>query len=249
MQPPSVFQAYVPVEIQTETRPDFQRLVKFSILGNVMVLVGLTGGLASGKTTVAGLFHECGAFVIQADQLARLVVAPGKPAWKEIVKTFGSRVLEADRTLDRKILAKLVFHNPRNLSILNRIVHPRVAREQVRQTNAIARRHPNAVIIYDAALLIEAQTHERMDRVIVVTADRITQLQRARQRDGLTKREALGRIRGQLPLRTKRRFADYVLNGTLPVARLRPQVRRLYRELLQEAALPHSAQPRKPRYA
>ena len=206
-------------------------------------MVGLTGGLASGKTTVAGLFQECGAFVIHADQLARTVVAPGKPAWKEIVKIFGPRVLQADRTLDRATLAKLVFHHPRKLSVLNRIVHPRVAREQVRQTNAIARRHPNAVIIYDAALLIEAQAHERMDRVIVVTANQPIQLQRARQRDGLTKKEALGRIHGQLPLRTKRRFADYILNGMLPVLRLRSQVRQLYQEFLQEAALSHRTRP------
>ncbi len=212
-----------------------------------MILVGITGGLASGKTTVAGLFQECGAFVIQADQLARTVVEPGKTAWKEIVQTFGSRVLQADRTLDRTALANLVFQNPQKLSALNRIVHPRVAREQVRQTNAIAKRHPNAVIIYDAALLIEARAHERMDRIIVVTANQPIQIQRARQRDGLTKKEALGRIRAQLPLRTKRRFADYILNGTLPIARLRPQVRQLYQEFLQEAAMPQ--RPRKPRHA
>ena len=211
-----------------------------------MILVGLTGGLASGKTTVAGLFQECGAFVIQADQLARTVVAPGRTAWKEIVQTFGSRVLQADRTLDRIALANLVFHDPRKLSALNRIVHPRVAREQVRQTNAIAGRYPNAVIMYDAALLIEARAHERMDRIIVVTATQPIQVQRARQRDGLTKKEALGRIRRQLPLRTKRRFADYILDGTLPIVRLRPQVRQLYREFLQEAAMPQ--RPRKPRH-
>lgn len=214
-----------------------------------MILIGITGGLASGKTTVAGLFQECGAFVIHADQLARTVVAPGKTAWKEIVKTFGPHVLHADRTLDRIALAKLVFHHPRKLSALNRIVHPRVAREQVRQTHAIARQHPNAVIIYDAALLIEAQAHERMDRIIVVTATQPIQLQRARQRDGLTKKEALGRIRGQLPLRTKRRFADYVLNGTLPVIRLWPQVRQLYREFLQEAVLPNRPRSSRPRQA
>lgn len=214
-----------------------------------MILIGITGGLASGKTTVAGLFQECGAFVIHADQLARTVVAPGKTAWKEIVKTFGPHVLHADRTLDRVALAKLVFHHPRKLSALNRIVHPRVAREQVRQTQAIARQHPNAVIIYDAALLIEAQAHERMDRIIVVTATQPIQLQRARHRDGLTKKEALGRIHGQLPLRTKRRFADYVLNGILPVIRLRPQVRQLYREFLQEAVLPNRPRSSRPRQA
>ncbi|MXX10033.1 MAG: dephospho-CoA kinase [Nitrospira sp. SB0677_bin_15] len=203
-----------------------------------MILVGLTGGLASGKTTIAGLFQECGAFLIQADQLARTVVAPGRIAWKEIVKTFGPHVLQADRTLDRGVLAELVFQNPRKLSLLNRIVHPRVAREQVRQTNVIARQRPNAVIIYDAALLIEARAHERMDRIIVVTASQTIQIQRARQRDGLTKKEALARIRGQLPLRTKRRFADYILDGTLPIARLRPTVQQLYRKFLEEAAMP-----------
>ncbi len=203
-----------------------------------MILIGLTGGLASGKTTIASLFQECGAFVIQADQLARTVVAPGRIAWKEIVKTFGGRVLQADRTLDRGVLAELVFQDHHKLSVLNRIVHPRVAREQVRQTNVIARQHPNAVIIYDAALLLEAQAQERMDRIIVVTANQPIQIQRARQRDNLTKKEALARIRGQWPLRTKRRFADYILDGTLPVARLRPTVRQLYREFLQEAAMP-----------
>lgn len=203
-----------------------------------MILVGLTGGLASGKTTIAGLFQECGAFLIQADQLARTVVAPGRIAWKEIVKTFAPHVLQADCTLDRGVLAELVFQDPRKLSLLNRIVHPRVAREQVRQTNVIARQRPNAVIIYDAALLIEARAHERMDRIIVVTASQTIQIQRARQRDGLTKKEALARIRGQLPLRTKRRFADYILDGTLPIARLRPTVQQLYRKFLEEAAMP-----------
>lgn len=203
-----------------------------------MIVVGLTGGLASGKTTIAGLFQECGAFLIQADELARTVVVPGRIAWKEIVKTFGPHVLQADRTLNRRVLAELVFQNPHKLSVLNHIVHPRVAREQVRQTNVIARQRPNAVIIYDAALLIEARAHERMDRIIVVTANQPIQIQRARQRDGLTKKEALARIRGQLSLRTKRRFADYILDGTLPIARLRPKVRQLYREFLQEAAMP-----------
>ena len=92
----------------------------------------------------------------------------------------------------------------------------------------MARRRPDAVIIYDAALLIEARAHTRMDRVIVVTANQATQIQRARQRDGLTRKEALGRIRGQLPLHAKRRVADYLIDGTLPVNQLRPRIRRLY---------------------
>lgn len=202
-----------------------------------MLLVGLTGGLASGTTTVANLFQECGACVVHADQLARTVVEPGKAAWKDIVTTFGTRMLKPDRTIDREALAAVVFHEPEKLLALNRLVHPRIAREQTRQTRALARRRPDAVVIYDAALLIEARAHTRMDRVIVVTANQATQIQRARQRDGLTRKEALGRIRGQLPLHAKRRVADYLIDGTLPVNQLRPRIRRLYQELRHDAAL------------
>ncbi len=200
-----------------------------------MLLAGLTGGLASGKTTVAGMFRECGALVIHADQLACAVVEPGKAAWKDLVNTFGTRILRADRTLDRSALARTVFHDPAKLAALNRIVHPRVAREQARRTKALARRHPDAVIIYDAALLFEAKAHLRMDRVIVVTATRAAQVARARRRDGLSRKDALARMRGQLPLTAKRRMADHLLNGMLPAPQLRAQVRELYRQLLQEA--------------
>ena len=208
-----------------------------------MLLVGLTGGLATGTTTVAELFQECGASVIHADQLARTVVEPGKAAWKDIVRTFGARVLLADRRINRNALADVAFRHPGKLAALNHIVHPRVAREQARRTADMARRRPDAVIIYDAALLIEADAHTRMDRVIVVTATRAVRLARARRRDGLTGTEAAGRLRGQLPLSVKRRAADHLLNGMLPISELRAQVRRLYREFLQEAASRRRTKP------
>ena len=212
-----------------------------------MILVGLTGGLASGTTTVAGLFQECGALVIHADRLARTVVEPGKAAWKDLVKTFSAQILQPDRRIDRTVLARMAFHDPVKLAKLNRIVHPRIAREQARHTRALVRQHPNAVIIYDAALLFEAKAHQRMDRIIAVTVTQAVQIARARQRDGLTRKEALGRIHGQFPLATKRRMADYLLNGMLPVPQLRTQVRQLYQELLQEAALRRQMKQRKTR--
>lgn len=219
------------------------------LLWRYMILVGLTGGLASGKTTVAQLFQECGAEIIDADQVARTVVEPGRAAWKDIVAAFGKRVLHDDQTLNREALAERVFRNPRQLRLLNRIVHPRVAREQTRLTKDIEKQHPDAVIIYDAALLIEAKAHERMDRVILVTADQRTQIARAYQRDGLSRQDALGRIRGQLSLREKKRFADDVIDGTLPRAQLSRTVRNLYRDLssraLQRATNAH--RPRKQR--
>ena len=203
-----------------------------------MLLIGLTGGLASGKTTVAKLFQQCGAELIDADQVARAVVQPGRVAWKDLVAAFGKNILDADRTLNREALAARVFRNPKQLKVLNRIVHPRVAREQARLTRLITKECPDAVIMYDAALLIEAKAHERMDRVILVTADQRTQIARACQRDGLSRKDALGRIRGQMPLSQKKRFANDLIDGTLPREQLRRIIRDLYRDLSAQALQP-----------
>ncbi len=200
-----------------------------------MVVVGLTGGLGAGKTTIADLFQACGATIIDADQLARDVVKPGKPAWKEIKRQFGQSVFHSDNTLNRQALAQVVFHHPSKLKVLQKIIHPRVAREQATRTKAIGKANPHAVIMYDAALLIEAGAHQRMDHVIVVKADRATQISRVCRRDGLTKAAALRRIRQQMPLRQKLHYADTVLDGTWPRPRLRLIVKSLYRTYLNEA--------------
>lgn len=196
-----------------------------------MILVGLTGGIATGKSTVAGMFKRCGAVVIDADALAREVVEPGKPAWRAIVKAFGKTVLNPDRTLNRLVLGTKVFGHPAKLRQLERIIHPRVAREQIRLTKQAARKDPNAVVIYDVPLLFEAGIDERVDTTIVVTADRETQIARLRKRNGLSRAEALRRIKSQMPLTEKRRRADYTLDGTLPLPQLKKQVRSLYQSL------------------
>ncbi|WP_447972927.1 dephospho-CoA kinase [Nitrospira sp. Kam-Ns4a] len=200
-----------------------------------MLLVGLTGGLATGKSTVARLFQDCGAYVIDADELARQVVEPGKPAWRDIVRTFGSKVLRPDRSLDRAALARLVFSRPTALRKLNAIVHPRVAREQAKLTREIARKDPRAVVIYDVPLLFEAGVDQRVDTTLVVTADRRTQLARLQARNGFSRTEALRRLRAQMPLARKVKLADYVLDGTLPLSKLRTAVRTLFQALQSRA--------------
>ncbi len=202
-----------------------------------MVLIGLTGGLGTGKTTIAGLFHDCGAKIIDADQLAREVVQPQKPAWREIKKYFGSIVLHSDKTLNRQALAQIAFQNPSQLKRLQQIIHPRVAREQAKQAKAIAQTFPHAVIIYDAALLIESGGYRRMHAVIVVKADRATQIARVNRRDGLTKTAALHRIQQQMPFRQKLLYADTVIDGTLSRSQLRRIVKSLYRTYQIEAQL------------
>ncbi len=200
-----------------------------------MIVVGLTGGLASGKTTVAQLFHTCGAYIIDADRLARKVVEPGKAAWRDIVQKFGSRVLNSDKTINRQKLAEIVFSYPQKLKVLQKIIHPRVAREQAKATNLINKRDSHAVVLYDAALLIEAEAYKRMNHVIVVTADRQTQLDRACRRDGLTRTQALRRIRQQMPLREKLHYADTIIDGTASRNQLRRTVQSLYRTFQKEA--------------
>jgi len=200
-----------------------------------MIVVGLTGGIATGKSTVAQMFKRGGAVIIDADQLARDVVRPGKPAWREIVKVFGEGVLNSNRSINRHALGEIVFHNRRKLRRLEHIIHPRVAREQQRLARRIAERSPNAVIVYEVPLLFESGAHKRVDTIVVVTADRETQIARLKQRNGLTRTEALRRINNQMPLARKVRRADVVLNGTGDKAVVKQEVRRLIQSLHRES--------------
>ena len=196
-----------------------------------MILVGLTGGIATGKSTVAGMFKRCGAVVIDADRLAREAVQPGKPAWREIVKAFGKTILNPDRTVNRPALGTTVFGHPAKLRRLEHMIPPRVAREQRRLTQQAAKKDPRAVVIYDVPLLFEAGIDARVDTIIVVTADRETQIARLKKRNRLSRAEALRRIKSQMPLADKRRRADYTLSGTCPFPQLKKQVRLLYQSL------------------
>jgi dephospho-CoA kinase len=198
-----------------------------------MILVGLTGGVATGKSTVAKMFKQCGAVVIDADELAHEVVKPDKPAWQEIVKTFGKAVLNPDRTLNRRKLGAVVFGNRTKLRRLEHIIHPRVAREQTRLARHAARNDPQSVVIYDVPLLFEAGVDKRVDKIIVVTADRKTQIARLKKRNSLSRAEAIRRIHSQMPLAKKIQQADHVLSGTL----LRPSLRRQVAQLLQNLRL------------
>lgn len=215
-----------------------------------MLLVGLTGGLATGKSTAARLFRRCGAVVLDADRLARQALAPGRPAWRELRRAFGRRVLAPDGTVDRAALARLVFADPASLRRLNAIVHPRVAREQARLTREAAARDPSAVVVYDVPLLFEAGLDRKVDAIVVVTADRRSQLARLLERNGFGRAEALRRIRAQMPLARKAARADHLLDGTKPLSELRRDVLALYRRFRGQAGRPirrTTATPRRQR--
>jgi dephospho-CoA kinase len=196
-----------------------------------MIIAGLTGGVATGKSTVSRFFQDCGAVLIDADLLARLVVEPGKPAWKDLVRTFGKRILNPDRTLNRPALGQIVFQSAAHLKRLNAIMHPRIAREQTRLAREIAQKDPDAVIIYDAPLLIEANAHRRMQRLIVVATDRKTQLARLQRRNHFSRAQAIRRVNSQMPLKKKIALADHVIDGTMSPTQLRHAVTQIYEDL------------------
>jgi len=195
-----------------------------------MRMVGLTGGIASGKSTVAGMLRALGAELMDADQVAREVVAPGTPALAEISVRFPGVVL-ADGTLDRAALGRRVFGSPEERAALNAITHPRIQAAVQERTEAHrARGVPR--VVYDAALLMENGLHAAMDGgVILVAASEDTQRARLVARDGLTPEEAEARIRSQLPLEAKRRHARWVIENDGDLDSLRAQVERTWREV------------------
>jgi dephospho-CoA kinase len=181
-----------------------------------MKLVGLTGGIASGKSTVAAILARLGAAIINADELARAVVEPGKEAWKDIVDTFGTAILREDQTIDRPRLRSLIFNDPGARRKLEAIIHPRVralAEQKIRELEAAG----SAVVVYEVPLLFEGNLHQWLRPVILVASDAETQRARLRARDGLSETEAQRHVDAQMSLAEKRKLADYVIenNGTL----------------------------------
>jgi dephospho-CoA kinase len=194
-------------------------------------VVGLTGGIASGKSTVARAFAARGVPVVDADQLAREVVAPGTEGLAEIVATFGSDVLLADGELDRKALGARVFHDAGLRQKLNAITHPRIARLSAQRLASIDVTAPYA--IYEAALIVENGLHRAMQALIVVAL--APEVQRARMitRDGLSEDEAVRRIEAQAPLAKKLEVADYVIDNSGELAELSRRVDEVHRALLE----------------
>lgn len=199
-----------------------------------MLRVGLTGGIASGKTTVAAMFRARGARVLEADRIAHRLMAPGQPAYNEIVTAFGREILSADGTIDRKRLGAIVFADAARREQLNRIVHPRVIAEQENELARIAREQPGAVAIVEAALLIEAGYHKQLDKLVVTWCRPEQQLERL-QAKGLSREDAERRIAAQLPAEEKRRLADYVIDCSGALAETERQVERVWQALQQAA--------------
>ena len=202
--------------------------------------VGLTGGIASGKSTVSEAFARLGAKVLDADEVAREVVLPGKPAWTKLRHTFGSEFFHPDGRLNRSKLRRLVFADPEQRSRLNAIVHPEVMREIDFRFEQLTSSAEHAVVLVDIPLLIEVGVAHRFDKVVVVYANESVQVMRLMQRDGLSREEARQALSVQIDLREKARKADFVIDNSGTPGETQAQVEKVWQELLE------LARPRKP---
>jgi dephospho-CoA kinase len=200
------------------------------VTANHPIIVGLTGGIATGKSTVARLLSDLGVVVIDADRLAREIVEPGEPALQEIVDAFGEEVLSEEGTLDRAHLGARIFADPDARKRLEAITHPRIAREMFHRAEK-ARQQGHPFVVYDAALLVETGTHRLLDSLIVVDCSEESQLHRLLHRDDLSPEAARHRIDSQMPLSEKRAVADYVIDNDGSLAQTEAQVRQLKEQL------------------
>lgn len=196
-----------------------------------MLRVGLTGGLASGKSLVGHALADLGCHLIEADAIGHEVLLPGGEAYAPVVNEFGSEILDADGVIDRRRLGALVFGNPERLAKLSSYVHPAVVQREEQIIAGVQASDPQGIVVVEAAILVETGSYKRFARVIVAVCSREMQIARAMKRDGLTREEVLARLERQLPLEEKVKVADYVIDTSGTKEHALEQTREVYRSL------------------
>jgi dephospho-CoA kinase len=196
-----------------------------------MLKVGLTGSIAVGKSHVLSVLKELGCQVIDADQIARDVVAPGTPGLKSVTEEFGSGVLNEDGALNRKRLGEIVFADEAKRTKLNSILHPMIIAAQDQRIREFEAKDPNGIAVIDAALMIESGGYKRLDKLIVVHCDPEIQLTRLMKRDGFSRKAAQERIATQMPQEEKMKYADFLIDTSGDFAGTRAQIETLFEQL------------------
>jgi dephospho-CoA kinase len=201
-----------------------------------MLRIGLTGGLATGKSFVGRCLADLGCYLLKADELGHQVLQPGGAAYTKVVFEFGPGIVGESGQIDRRALGAVVFANPEKLTLLNQLVHPAVIAMEEEWLRDIARRDPRAIAVVEAAILIETGSYERFDKLVLTVCSTGQQIERAIRRDGLSREEVLERLGRQMPLEEKRKYADYVIDTSGEKEMTLAQTNRLYavlRELPQ----------------
>jgi len=201
-----------------------------------MPVIGLTGGIASGKSLVSETLKELGAQVVDADTVAREVVESGSLGWKKVVESFGDDILNPDETVNRKKLGQLVFANPKKLKLLNDITHPLILdkiNSEIKKYRDLDTQNVKVMVI-DAPLLIETGLHRLADEVWVVDIPEEMQVERLVQRDGMTREEAWSRINSQMPASEKKKLAQVIINNSGKIATTQKTVRDIWKRRFYE---------------
>jgi dephospho-CoA kinase len=193
-----------------------------------MLLIGITGGIASGKTEVAKVFRKKGAVVLSGDEIGKEVVESKKSVQKELVKTFGREILKKDGTLDRRKLGKLAFQSNKAKDKLNRIVHPHLLRELRGKIRNLRAQGKHSVVVVDAALIVEWGLEKELDHLVFVQSNRENKIRRLQNGKAYSKKEALDRIRSQLPEAIKKGRADFVIKNDKGLAELRKEAKKTW---------------------
>ncbi len=198
------------------------------------LIIGLTGGIVSGKSTVARMFKDLGAKIVDADKLGHKVILPQGAAWKRIIKIFGKDILKKDQTINREKLGKIVFANQNLLKKLNKITHPEIIK-LIKKEISLAKddsKEEKKILIIDAALIYETKIDRLMDKIIVVYLDEEEQLKRLIKRNNLSEKEALQKIKSQIPLKEKIEIADYVIDNSNSLDKTKEQVETIWQEIV-----------------
>ena len=199
-----------------------------------MFIIGLTGGIASGKSLVARVFQDLGAHLIDADRIVHELLEPDHQAWREVLDHFGKDILLPDNTIDRRKLGDIIFNDAEKREWLNKCLHPRVFEIYATQVCHLRCRQPDAIIVFDVALLIETGFYRTMNTVVVVYATKEQQIERLTSRHQLTRAQALSRIESQMPLDEKRKYADHVIDNSGTREETQRQARELFKKMKQE---------------
>jgi len=205
------------------------------------LLVALTGGIATGKSIVADILEDLGCYVHRADQIAHRLMEPENPAWKKIVAHFGEKILNKDRTINRKKLGTIVFSDEKERKLLNKTLHPLVMETKKEEIDRLQKEGQHNIFVSEAALTLEAGFASYFDKIVVVHCQKKVQIKRIMQRDQIGRQDALRKIEAQMPSEEKLKYADYIIDTSGALEKTVEQTERVFRSLMLDYELKRDA--------
>lgn len=202
-----------------------------------MLIVALTGGIASGKSVIASVLEDLGCYIHHADLIARVLLEPEKPAWQSVTAHFGRKILNTDKTINRSQLAEIVFSDSKERHFLNNVIHPLVLEEKKNTIRTLRRKGIYKIFISEAALTIEAGFKDFFDRIIIAFCQKDIQIKRLMERDRCSRRDALKKIRSQMDPAKKSKLADYLIDTSGSIKDTIEQTESVFRNLMMDYEL------------